>query len=195
MGLIQEIPQDVIKEAIKIHGHLAPGIILGFKMVQRAFLEFSFGKDDVVILVSETTRCIPDGIQAISRHLLIHGGYSVYLRTYDVGKLAIQVNKNHEDLFRVTLNADYLTDHPVLYSWVYLSKSEQASLEDVRESMWCLDIRKAFKVASFRKRLKPEFKKKQILECPLCGEPTAVNSMIEYDGRLTCKTCVFFEKT
>lgn len=192
--VVEELPGEIVEDAIRLHKHLAPGIILGFKMVQRALKEVQPGKEDVVILTSETTRCIPDGIQAIGRYLLLNGGYHVYLRTYDVGKLAMQVTVNYKDSFKIVLADDYLQENKEFYAWVFLTKDKQLPLEELRDVMWSIDIDRAFTLQRFKKRIKKEFKGKNILFCPDCGEATARNSMILYKDRLVCKTCAFFEK-
>ena len=136
-------PQGVIDDAVRLHGHLAPGIILAFKMGMWVFEHVNPAPEDVVILTSETTRCIPDGLQAMARHLLVNGGYHIYTRTYDVGKLSIQVAVNKKDLYRLVLSEDYMQEHQDLYAWVYLDKDEQLPLEDLRIMMWQVDHRAA----------------------------------------------------
>ena len=195
--LIENFPQEIVDDAIRLHRHLAPGIILGFKMALFALKELAPKPGDVVILTSETTRCIPDGIQALARYLLVHGGYHVYLRTYDVGKLSMQVTINHEYKkdFRIVLNEDYLEENKEFYAWVYLDKDKQLELDALRDVMWEIDLDRAFTKVKFKKKIKPEFKGKQIIDCPSCGESTSKLSMIEHKGKLTCKTCVFFDRS
>ncbi|MHA1791601.1 MAG: FmdE family protein [Promethearchaeota archaeon] len=192
--LLAKFPGEIVDDAIRIHEHLAPGIILGFKMAMLALRDLKPAPEDVIILTSETTRCIPDGLQALGRYLLLKGGYHVYSRAYDVGKLAIQVSINHDDAFRVVISEDYLKKNKDLHAWVYLPKEEQLPLEDIKKMMWGLDIDEAFEKKNFKKKVKPEFKKKLVIKCPSCGEATSRLSMIEKDGVPTCKTCVFFEK-
>lgn len=186
-------PQPVIDDAIRLHGHLAPGIILGFKMGMHVLELVRPSPGDTVILTSETTRCIPDGLQVMARHLLVNGGYRVYTRTYDVGKLAIQVTVNKKDLYRVVLDEAYVRDHPDLHAWVHLDKGQQLPLEDLRAMMWTVDHRAAFARKPFAKRIKAAVKGKQVEPCPSCGEATSRLSMVRDGDRMTCKTCAFFE--
>jgi formylmethanofuran dehydrogenase subunit E len=182
-----------VDDALKFHGELAPGIILGFKMAMRALEEIEPSEEDSIVLTSETTRCIPDALQAVSRYLLVNGNYHVYTRTYDVGKLAIQVTKNHEDLFRLVLTDDYVQNNSALEAWAFLGKDKQVPAEEMRDVMWNIDIEAAFVKKSFVKRVKPEFKGKNVMPCPVCGESTSKLSMVEIDGQLICKTCAFFQ--
>lgn len=194
-ALVSKIPDSIIEDAIRMHKHLAPGIILGFKMAARALKELTPSQKDLVMLTSETTRCIPDGLQAVSRYLLVNGGYKIYTRTYDVGKLSIQVSMNYKDAFRLVLDDHYTKQHEVLHAWVFLPKDDQTGLERIREAMWDIDINEAFTLLPFEKHIKPRFKGKNIETCPSCGEATNALSMITIDGRRTCKTCAFFEKS
>ncbi|OLS13008.1 MAG: hypothetical protein RBG13Loki_3368 [Promethearchaeota archaeon CR_4] len=133
--MIHVFPPEIINEAVKMHGHLAPGIIVGFKLVLRALKELQPEKEDIIILTSETTRCIPDGLQSLSRYLLLNGGYHVYHRTYDVGKLAIQVSQDHEDLFRIILNNDYVQNNATLDAWVNLGNPCKLPAKQITETI------------------------------------------------------------
>ncbi len=198
MALIQDMihhfPREIVDDAVRLHKHLAPGIILAFKMALRALQEIgSIDRDDIIVLTSETTRCIPDGLQTISRHMLVNGGFHVFTRTYDVGKLSIQVTKNYKDLFRLVLNEDYLAENKDLHAWVYLPKESQLDLDGIRKVMWDIDIEKAFVTKPFTKHVKAEFKGKNVVKCAICGESTSRTSMVEQDGKVVCKTCAFFD--
>ncbi|MHA1684419.1 MAG: FmdE family protein [Promethearchaeota archaeon] len=192
--LLKEFPDSIIQDGIKMHEHLAPGIILSFKMALRVLKEINPAPENIVMLTSETTRCIPDGLQAMCRYFLLNGNYHIYNRTYDVGKLALQVTVDYKDMFRLVIDDAYLAEHKDLYAWVYLSKDKQLPLEEIKEMIWGLDIDKAFKKVSFSKKIKMEFKGKHVSNCPICGESTNELSMIEYEGQKMCKTCAFFEK-
>lgn len=191
--IFDSFPEEIVEDALKFHGELALGIILGFKIAVRALKEIDPSVDDSIVLTSETTRCIPDALQAVSRYLLMNGNYHVYTRTYDVGKLAIQITKNHEDLFRLVLSDEYVQNNPALNAWANLGKDKQVSAEEMREVMWNINIDDAFVKKPFVKRVKPEFKGKNVLPCPACGESTSRLSMVDVDGQLICKTCAFFQ--
>lgn len=191
--LIESFPQEIVEDAIRLHKHLAPGIILGFKMAMRALKELAPVEKDIITLTSETTRCVPDALQAVGRYVLQHGNFYLYFRTYDVGKLSIQATKNYKDQFRLVLNDDYLEKNKDFYAWVYLDKDQQRDLNEMRGVLWKININEAFDVVPFKKTIKPEFKGKQVIKCPVCGESTSRLSMIEHEGKITCKTCVFFD--
>ncbi|NMC04074.1 MAG: hypothetical protein GYA24_02620 [Candidatus Lokiarchaeota archaeon] len=192
--LITQIPKDVIDDATRLHGHLAPGLIVGFKLAQRALKEVRPVKDDVVMLTSETTRCVPDGLQAVCRYLLVHGGLHVYFRVYDVGKLAIQVSKNHEDLFRLIVNNDYVQSDPVLNAWTNQGKCDKIPAKKIQDALWGIDIDKGIIKKPFKKVMKPDIEGKEIVTCPGCGEQVTRLAMLSKDGMTACKTCMLFQK-
>ncbi len=192
--LIRAFPREIVDEAIKMHGHLAPGIILGFKLALRALKELQPPKEDNIIFTTETTRCIPDGLQCINRYLSQVGRYHVYHRTYDVGKLAIQVTKNHEDLFRLVLNETYVKQHPIVNAWANLGTFKKLPPKEVEDAMWAVDLDQGFLKKPFKKKIKASVKGKEIVDCPVCGERTLRLSMVLHDGQYVCKTCAFFQK-
>ena len=187
-------PQVIINEAKKLHGHLAPGTIVGFKLALRALRELKPNPEDIIILTSETTRCIPDGLQCLSRYLLLNGGFHVYHRTYDVGKLAIQVSKNNQDCFRLILNDSYIRENKTLNAWVNLGMGIMLDQEQLQNELWNLDLDAAFNKKSFKKLLKPNLRGREAILCPICGEKTTQLAMIAQDGKLICKICAFFVK-
>jgi formylmethanofuran dehydrogenase subunit E len=192
--LLAHFPREIIDDALKLHGHLAPGLIIGFKMALRALKEVHITKDDALMLTSETTRCVPDGMQAVSRYLLLHGGYHVYHRTYDVGKLAIQVSLNHEDLFRLVLDNDYVKKDPVFNAWANHGKGNTMPAKKIEDTLWNIDIDKAFIKKPFKKIVNVPIEGKDIVACPGCGEQTTRLTMVQHDGKLVCKTCAIFKK-
>ena len=192
--ILHHFPQEITSEAVKMHGHLAPGIIVGFKLALRALKELQPEKEDVIILTSETTRCIPDGLQSLGRYLLLNGGYHVYHRTYDIGKLAIQVTKNHKDLFRIILNEDYVKKNATLNAWVNLGNPCKLPAKEITDALWNIDLEKGLLKKPFMKRVKAGLTGKEAVDCPGCGERTTRLTMVLQDGIYLCKTCAFFQK-
>nr|MDO8084276.1 formylmethanofuran dehydrogenase subunit E family protein [Candidatus Sigynarchaeum springense] len=192
--LIKNLPKEIIDDAVNMHGHLAPGLIVGFKLAQRALKEIRPTKDDVVMLTSETTRCVPDGLQVVCRYLLEHGGYHVYFRVYDVGKLAIQVAKNHEDQFRLIINNDYIKENPTLDAWANQGKCEKIPAKKIQDALWSIDIDKGIVKKPFKKVMRPDIEGKDIVACPGCGEQTTRLAMVTYKGGVVCKACALFQK-
>ncbi len=193
-AMIAAFPKEIIDDAKNLHGHLAPGLIVGFKLALRALKELRPTKDDVVMLTSETTRCVPDGLQAVSRYLLGHGGFHVYFRVYDVGKLAIQVAKNHEDLFRLILNNDYIVKDPTLNAWANQGKCEKIPAKKIQDALWGIDIDKGIIKKPFKKVMKPNIEGKEVVTCPGCGEQTTRLTMVPHEGKVVCKACALFQK-
>ncbi len=192
--LIKRFPKEIVDDALKLHGHLAPGLIIGFKLALRALKEIQPTKDDVVTLTSETTRCVPDGLQAVSRYLLVNGRFHVYFRVYDVGKLAIQVNVNHQDQFRLIMNNDYIVNDPALNAWANQGNGEKVPAKRIQDALWGIDIDKGITKKPFKKVLKPHIEGKEIVACPGCGEQTTRLTMVPHEGRVVCKACALFQK-
>jgi formylmethanofuran dehydrogenase subunit E len=193
-AMIASFPKEIIDDAKNLHGHLAPGLIIGFKLALRALKEIQPSKDDVVMLTSETTRCVPDGLQAVSRYLLVHGGFHVYFRVYDVGKLAIQVSVNHQDRFRLIIDNDYIVNDPALNGWANQGKGEKIPAKEIQDALWGIDIDKGITKKPFKKVMKPNIEGKEVVACPGCGEQTTRLTMVPHGGKVVCKACALFEK-
>jgi formylmethanofuran dehydrogenase subunit E len=191
--LIANLPKEILDDATKMHGHLAPGLIIGFKLAQRALKEIRPTKDDVVMFTSETTRCVPDGLQSVCRYLLVHGGFHVYFRVYDVGKLAIQVTKNHEDQFRLIVNNDYVKADPTLNAWTNQGKCDKIPAKKIQDALWGIDIDKGIIKKPFKKVMKAHIEGKEIVTCPGCGEQTTRLTMVPSEGKVVCKACALFQ--
>lgn len=193
-SLIEAFPKEIIDDAVKLHGHYAPGLIIGFKLALRALSELHPMNDDIVMFTSETTRCVPDGLQAVSRYLHARGGFHVYFRVYDVGKLAIQVANNHEDQFRLIIDNDYMKRDPVLNAWANQGKGDKIPAKTIQEALWGIDIDEGITKKPFKKVVRRDIEGKEAVACPGCGEQTTRLTMVRHEGKMVCKACALFQK-
>ena len=192
--LIRNFPQEIIDEAVKVHGFLAPGLIVGFKLGLRALKELQPDSEDIIVFTSETFLCIPDALQCMSRYLLLKGGYHVYPRTFDMGKLAIQIFKNQEACFRLILNENYIQKNEILNAWAYLGTGMKLDQKKLQKELWNVDIEAAITKKPFKEMLEADLAKKEIISCLVCGEQTALPSMVVQDGKTLCKMCAYLAK-
>jgi formylmethanofuran dehydrogenase subunit E len=82
------INNNIVKLAIDLHGHLAPGIALGLRMSEIALIRLGVEKGNKYLVgISETARCLADAMQAATGCTLGHGNAFVE----DYGKLALTI--------------------------------------------------------------------------------------------------------
>src|SRR3972149_1797417 len=80
--------EELVREAVALHGHLAPGIALGIRMSLEAMERLGARKGEKkLIAVSETARCLADAMQVTTGCTMGHGNAFVE----DYGKLATRL--------------------------------------------------------------------------------------------------------
>jgi len=149
------------------HGHAAPGLIIGGKMVDMALTHLPQGI--LFDAICETSNCLPDAIQLLTPCTVGNG----WLNIIHLGRFSITLYDKYQGTgFRVFTDTSRLDSWDEIKSWFLglKSKKEQDSEELMRQ------IRQAgsdlFGVREVQVR--PQFLKKNHLGqkavCPLCGE-------------------------
>ncbi|MBI9086000.1 MAG: trehalose-binding protein [Desulfobacterales bacterium] len=149
------------------HGHVAPGLAIGTKMVTVAMDRLPAGI--LFDAVCETTSCLPDAVQMLTPCTIGNG----WLRIKDLGRYAVTLYDKFEgDGIRVSLDSGKLRRWPEFYDWFYKIKEKQDQdfdrlLEEIRlagEGVLTLETVK-IKPAYLVRRSKG-----RITTCPVCDE-------------------------
>jgi formylmethanofuran dehydrogenase subunit E len=159
---------DEFKEAVrKFHGYVAPGIIIGGYMVEKAKRALPEGVTfDAAV---ETVWCLPDAVQLLTPCTIGNG----WLKIFDFGKFALSLyDKIDGKGARAHLDISKLDACPAIKTWFLKLKprSEQDTekiLEEIRHAGDSICTVKEIVVL-------PEHlarrKKDSIAICKLCGE-------------------------
>ena len=149
------------------HGHAAPGLVMGGKMVDAALKQMKQGI--LFDALCETANCLPDAIQLLTPCTVGNG----WLKIIHLGRFALTLYDKYEgNGIRVSVDLKQLKKWPEIENWMFsfVAKKDQDSellSEHIRESGASL-----FKTETVR--IRPQFMKKQHLGkkavCPLCGE-------------------------
>lgn len=149
------------------HGHTAPGLVIGTKMVALAMQQIA--EDVLFDAICETRSCLPDALQILTLCTIGNG----WLKIKDVGRFAITLYDKFEgDGVRVFIDPQKLKQWPEFYDWFYKRKSK----EDQDFDLLMREIRDAGDtVLSLNNvRIQPQYLVKQskgkICTCPRCGE-------------------------
>jgi formylmethanofuran dehydrogenase subunit E len=149
------------------HGHVAPGLVIGLKMVDRA--RALLPGETLCDAVCETASCLPDAVQMLTPCTV----GNTWLKIHDLGKFALTLyDKATGRGRRVFLDPAKLAQWPEFYDWFCKRKPKSAQdfgrlLEDIRQagaealSDAAVDILPPFRRATG---------KGPIGICPLCGE-------------------------
>jgi len=149
------------------HGHVAPGLVIGLKMVDWALEQLP---DDILFdAVCETSSCLPDAVQMLTPCTVGNN----WLKMKDLGRFALTLyDKCNGDGVRVFLDPAKLQRWPEFFDWLYKRKPKPEQdfdrlLEEIRQagtdglSRTPVTIHPSFRVKSSKGR---------IGTCPLCGE-------------------------
>jgi formylmethanofuran dehydrogenase subunit E len=149
------------------HGHVAPGLAIGTRMVALAMDRLPGGI--LFDAVCETVSCLPDAVQMLTPCTIGNG----WLRIKDLGRYAVTLYDKFEgDGIRVSVDAAKLRQWPEFYDWFYKIKAKND--QDFNRLME--EIRSAGENALTIKSvtIKPSYlvrrSKGRITTCPCCGE-------------------------
>lgn len=191
---------DRFAEAARFHGHICPGLALGYRAAGIALERLRSGRaeDEELVTIAETDACGVDAIQVLTGCTAGKGN----LLFKDHGKHAFTfINRVTGDAVRVVGNPSFDTDSldPGLASLRTRVMQGQASGEELAEYRRRIDrivekildlpaetlftIRKVDVDMPERARI---FKS---VPCAKCGELTAESRVRVEDGKFVCRSC------
>ncbi len=155
---------DFIKS---FHGHAAPGLIIGGKMVDTALAYIP--PDTLFDAICETTNCLPDAIQLLTPCTAGNN----WMKIIHLGRFALSLYDKYKGSgVRIFLDPEKLKEYKEIYNWFFklCPKSEQDSAALRREIQEAGDS-----ILTARKiQVRPQFMEKHHLGenavCPLCQE-------------------------
>ena len=157
--------RNYFEAAEKMHGNLAPGLVIGGFMVNLA--RKMMGKDKICDVIVETGACLPDAVQLLTPCSIGNG----WMKIRDVGKYALTMYDKFDGTgVRVTIDCRKLEKYPDFKEWfLKLKPKKEQSKSRIIEDM----IRAGESVLSYRYvHVVPENKKSKgtIGICPECGD-------------------------
>jgi formylmethanofuran dehydrogenase subunit E len=177
--------------AIAIHGHKAPGIVLGVRMAKLAYELLGKPKRGRGLTgIVETKVCLPDALMAVAGTTPGNGNLIIY----DLGKLALSLTKYPSgEGYRVALRSEAAGLDEALEKFMYrkgkLTHEERDRVADIFYSM----DEKYFKVEKVKLTLPLTPTRTPIAKCSSCGELQPQGFML--NG--SCRVCAgesYFEK-
>lgn len=119
----RNIDNNLLKEAEFFHGILAPGLYLGFFMIEKA--REILGPCEMIDAVSETVKCLPDSIQLMTPCTVGNG----WLKVFDYGNFALTLyDKKTKEGVRVWIDADKIPKDSVFYKW-FMHENKHEEIE------------------------------------------------------------------
>ena len=149
------------------HGHVAPGLAIGTRMVALAMDRLPQGI--LFDAVCETVSCLPDAVQMLTPCTIGNG----WLRVQDLGRYAVTLYDKFEgDGIRVFIDSAKLRQWPEFYDWFYKIKEKKD--QDFKRLMEEIRLAGEDALTVQKITIKPSYlvrrSKGRIATCPLCGE-------------------------
>jgi len=193
----KELPED-LKECIRFHGHLCPGIIYGYRVSKEAMriLELKRSGDEEVVAVCENDSCSVDALQIVLG--TTSGKGNLIIKNY--GKNAYTVISRKQ-------NKAYRFSRKSFYRYLGKEKEEFNVLEEAVASGTATKEQK--KRQKFLKSMDllakpfndifetsesllamPEYAELASSKaCKKCGEMTMATKLKSFDGKEFCRPC------
>lgn len=191
--------QSPWEKALEFHGHVCPGLVIGFRAAEAGLREL--GLDlvtvrgvDLVCLV-ENQACAVDAVQVVTgctlgKANLVVADRGKHVYTFarrEAGTEAVRVSLKASGLALEELRAlqeKALTETGEENSWAFARKREEISdrLMEMPESE-LLQVRRVTVEPPARQRVKC------LSVCERCGEYVFENRATERDGRVFCPPC------
>ncbi len=195
---MNELQNDDLREVIQFHGHLCPGLALGYRVAKAALRELKADRpqDEELVAVVENDSCAVDAIQFITGCTFGKGNFVFR----DYGK-HVYTFFNRRTNQGVRIVEDYRGfEEDQRFSDL---KKQQDAGEDVAREMQMLKMEKATAILKADEAeilsitpaslLPPdEAKIRTSLRCSMCGEKFMESRSREKGGSVLCIPC--FEK-
>jgi formylmethanofuran dehydrogenase subunit E len=187
------------KKAVDFHGHVCPGLAIGFKAAGAAmeWLREHRAEDEELVAVVETDACGADAIQVITgctfgKGNFIHRDhgkhvYSIVSRRSGSGVRvalragAFQPSDRHMELIQKIRSGTATDQDRAEFKAVH----EQRSYEILEK-----DPAELFVLESVETDLPPKARMEPSRICDDCGEPTMASKLQMKDGSTLCRSCV-----
>ncbi|AFM24902.1 FmdE family protein [Desulfomonile tiedjei] len=189
---------DAWKKAVDFHGHVCPGLAIGFKAATAGmeWLKQNRSEDEELVAIVETNACSADAVQVITGCTFGKGNFiykdygknvfSLVSRLSGNGVRvalragAFQPNERHMELIQ-KIRTDTATEQ---------ERSEFRSLHEQRSlAILERDPMELFTIESVTVELPPKATIEPSVSCAQCQEPTMQSRLEQKDGVLVCKTC------
>jgi len=196
---MHEFHSDELRDTIQFHGHLCPGLALGYRVAKAALRELKADRprDEELVAIVENDSCAVDAIQFIpgctfGKGNLIFRDYGKHVYTF--------FNRRADKGVRISEDYRGFEDDQ---RYPELKKRQEAG-EDVSREMQVFKMEKAAAILKADEKeiltITPmstpppdEAKIRSSLRCAMCGEKFMGSRSREKNGKIVCIPC--FEKT
>jgi formylmethanofuran dehydrogenase subunit E len=192
------LEQDDFKRCVDFHGHICPGIAIGYRAARAGldWLDEGRASDEELVAVVETDACSVDAIQVLSGCTFGKGNFFCK----DYGKQAFTfMSRGSGKGVRLALRSE-ATQLPERHKALLDRIRAEKATEEERAEYQELHLQRArhiltrpleilFTVTRGDFALPEMAKVEPSRPCEACGEPTMGSKLVEIDGRYLCGGC------
>ncbi|UCD80399.1 MAG: formylmethanofuran dehydrogenase [Desulfobacterales bacterium] len=196
----QEIlDSDDFKRCAEFHGHVCPGLSIGFRAAQSAlaWLREKQAEDEEIVAVVETDACSADAAQVLTGCTFGKGNF-IYK---DYGKMALTLlSRNTGRGVRVAMKPDAFKpdeEHMALIQKITRgdeTAEEHKRFEELHFNRTCdileASVERLFTISPVGMELPARARIEPSEPCARCGEPTMPSKMEAVDGQKICRGCL-----
>ena len=176
-----DIP-DGLRRAAEFHGHLCPGLAIGYRASEAALERMGIARayDEELVCVVENDSCSVDAVQYLAG--CTFGKGNLVFRDYGKQVFTFASRQRPGRAVRVSLKAGAL---PPPGEDVDPARRREEALRRLVTA----PTDELFSVEDIDFTLPEEARIEPSIQCENCGEPTMQSRMVEVGGRLLCRPC------
>ena len=185
-------------KCVEFHGHLCPGMAIGFQAAQVLMERLGVHKapDEELVTIVETDACGADAIQVMTGCTFGKGNF--IFKNY--GKQAFSlVDRKKGKALRVCLRPDVFEVNPDFFRLAEKVQKDEASPEELgrfrqlqqerTKIILDADAEILFKIEEISPDIPPKARVIESGICDFCGEPTKIDLLRSLDGKKVCILC------
>jgi len=186
------------KQCVKFHGHLCPGLAIGFRAAQILMERLGVRRapDEELVAIVETDACGTDAIQVMTGCTFGKGNFIFR----DYGKNAFSlVGRKRKRGVRVCLRLNKFKTDPDFFSLfekvqnneatpIELERFRQLQMERTKKILDA-DPESLFKIEEISPEIPPKARVIESGICDFCGEPTKMDLLRQRNGQQICILC------
>ncbi len=197
MQSMNQYPQ-ALRDAIRFHGHVCPGLIIGYRAAQVAQAAFKVqrSEDEELVAIVENDACSVDAVQVLLGCTLGKG--NLIYRDYGKQVFTI-VSREFNRAIRIALRSTVLgrpSETEALFQKAQkneASAEERKALDDFREKrmeeLLQMDEETLFKIEDVQIDVPEKARIFKSVECRYCGEKVMEPRARIRDGKIACIPC------
>ena len=193
------LPDAHLQRCLDFHGHLCPGLAIGYRAAEAALERLNEGRaeDEELVAILETDACGADAVQVLTsctfgKGNLFHRDYGKQVYTFASRRSgkglrialkagAFQLSPRHAELIEKIRN-DTATEQ------------ERAEFQDLHRGksyeMLEIDLDDLFSIEPVTIDIPEKARIEPSILCARCGEPTMGGKLVKVGERLLCKPCM-----